>query len=187
MATLTLRNAAGEPLNTERWLPGVRSVDADEAVTVDATVVERLPDAVVIELDGGAQPLALPASQWTVEGDDGETRAEVLARVGGDLGKARAELAAEQDPDTGRNRVTLIRALQRIVEGTAPVEPAAGQRPRGGDPYDYSPALATADNPTGRLDLAGAPGAAGESVALQAPTVDERAGSGQVTAGSEER
>lgn len=162
---LTIRNASGEPLSTS-WLPGQPSVDDDETVDVDAVIVERLADAVVIDLTHGRQHLALPASQWTVDGGTGETVAEVLDRVGGDPARARAELEAEQDTaNGGQGRKTLVRALTSVAAGEEPTDRDGRPMVTGplaealaGRPYgmlgDYSAALATEANPTGRLDLA---------------------------------
>lgn len=148
-----VRNTSGELMDVRHWLG--RGVEADEVVDVDAEVVDRLPDAVVLELPDGQQ-LALPRSRWSVEGDGGDTMREVLARVGADPDAARAALAAETDTGAGgRNRPRLVRALERIAAGdTAAAQQAtrteAGRLtvPAG---MDIAPATATADNPLGLL------------------------------------
>lgn len=154
MQTITIRNVSAEPLDVRYWLG--RTVDPDEAVDVDAEIVDRLPDAVVIEVRGGQQ-YALPRSRWSVEGDDGESVREVLARVGLDAQAAEAELAAEQDTERGgRGRVTLIRDLRKIAAGkvlATPADVAAADREqiRGGvlHTVDFAPGRATEANPLG--------------------------------------
>lgn len=166
MGTIALRNVSGEPLDGTAYLFG-RTVGADEVIDLDAEVVDRYPDAVVLDIAGMGQPLAFPTSRWAVEGGDTETVREVLARVGPDAAAAAAAAKTERDTSRGgQNRTTLLKALDRIAAGGATAADLPdGLLPEGAvladgtvRPHgllgDFSPATATAENPTGALDTA---------------------------------